>query len=79
MFAHTEVSWDEWLLAWTAEEAGEGAKLADRVAFPLVPTAAPTPITRRIISNRLAAVVSEKVEILWIAAEPVRRPGEASE
>lgn len=53
LFSETEVSWEEWLEAWAAEEAGTPPRLAERVSFPLLPIT-PTPVTRRLVRQVLA-------------------------
>lgn len=57
MFVHTDVGWDEWLLAWTEEESGRPPALAERVPFPLVPEAAPPPVTRRMDRRALVEAI----------------------
>ena len=48
LFVHAAVGWDEWLEAWAEEERGVPPRLAERVAFPLVPESELAPITRRL-------------------------------
>src|SRR5581483_10654870 len=54
MFEHTAVGWQEWLDAWAAEEAGTPPRLAERLAFPLIPESR-TPITRTLRRSVLEA------------------------